>query len=167
MKSKIDLRIYAKEVRKTLDIKLISQELVSLIRQSDIYQSAQNVMIYYPKKDEIDLRALLSDDKMFYLPKMDNENLLVCPYSEELEKVKYDIMEPCTKPVSCDKIDLVIVPALMVDRQGYRLGYGGGYYDRFLKSCKASTLVVVPNLLFVDELPYDEFDIKIDKIIVT
>ena len=166
MKSKTDLRIYAKELRKTLDITSISQNLVDVIRQSDIYKSAKNVMIFYPKKYEVDLRDLLNDNKNFFLPKMNGQDLLVCPYSGDLEKANFDIMEPCTEPVDIEILDLIIVPALMVDKQGYRLGYGGGFYDRLLKTTIAKTFSALPKELFVEKLPYDEFDVKVDKVFI-
>lgn len=165
MKNKTDLRMYAKDLRKSLDIKLISEKLVSLIRQSAIYNNAKNVMIFYPKKYEVDLLDLLNDDKNFYLPKVSGEFLLVCPYSKDLVEAKFKIMEPCTDPVDPAILDLVIVPALMCDKKGYRLGYGGGFYDRFLKSCQAKTMVAIPNELLIDELPFETYDIKIDEII--
>ena len=166
MKSKTDLRIYAKELRKSLDIQLLSENFINEIRQLDIYIKAKNVMIFYPKKYEIDLRNLLSDDKNFFLPKVSGQNLLVCPYTENMEKSKYNIMEPCSEPVDCEILDLIIVPALMADKQGFRLGYGGGFYDRFLKKCDAKTISLVAKQLYIDKLPVDEYDVKIDKIIV-
>ena len=75
-------------------------------------------------------------------------------------------MEPCSNPVSPDIIDLVIVPALMVDKKGYRLGYGGGFYDRFLNKFKVKTITCIPEIFVVDSLPYDDFDVKIDEIII-
>ena len=165
MDSKTDLRIYAKELRKSLDIQLLSENFINEIRQLDIYIKANNVMIFYPKKYEIDLRTLLSDDKNFFLPKVSGENLLVCPYTGYLEKSIYNIMEPCTAPVSKDILDLVIVPALMADRRGFRLGYGGGFYDRFLKDCKAKTVCLLPKELCIELLPMDKYDVKIDIIL--
>lgn len=165
MKNKSDYRLYAKELRKTLDIKALSNILVQKIRESSNYKSAKNVMIFYPTKYEVDLRDLLTDDKNFYLPKVKGEELLVCPYSEKLEKSVYNIMEPCTNPVDIETLDLVVVPALMADKNGYRLGYGGGFYDRFLKSCSAKTMTCLSKELVVDSLPFDNFDVKIDEII--
>lgn len=166
MKSKTDLRIYAKELRKSLDIQLLSENFINEIRQLDIYIKAKNVMIFYPKKYEIDLRNLVIDDKNFFLPKVSGQNLLVCPYTENMEKSKYNIMEPCSEPVDCEILDLIIVPALMADKQNFRLGYGGGFYDRFLKKCDAKTISLVAKQLYIDKLPVDEYDVKIDKIIV-
>lgn len=168
MKNKSDYRLLAKNLRKTLDIKSISASLVEKIRQDATYKQAKNVMIFYPLEEEVDLRGLISDDKNFYLPKMSGKTLEACPYCDELVCGKYNIMEPCTEPVAPETLDLVVVPALMIDKTGYRLGYGGGFYDRFLPSCKkAVKLVALPKELVIDKLPHDEFDIKIDKIIHT
>ena len=68
MKKK-ELRITAKEIRKSLDIATVSKNIVAKILELDIYKSAKNVMIFYPLKDEIDLLKLAEDnDKNFYLP---------------------------------------------------------------------------------------------------
>lgn len=165
MNSKKELRIQAKKIRKNLDIKLISQKLVDLIRQADIYKSADNVLIYYPKENEIDLLDLLNDDKKFYLPKIEGNNLLICPFSQELSISKFNTLEPCTDAVSSNILDLAIVPALMADKCGNRLGYGGGFYDRFLKNANVATLVALPIELVIDQLPFEDHDVKIDFLI--
>lgn len=165
MNSKKELRIQAKKIRKNLNIKLISQKLVDLIRQADIYKSADNVLIYYPKENEIDLLDLLNDDKKFYLPKIEGNNLLICPFSQELSISKFNTLEPCTDAVSSNILDLAIVPALMADKCGNRLGYGGGFYDRFLKNANVATLVALPIELVIDQLPFEDHDVKIDFLI--
>jgi len=85
MDSKSDLRKYAKELRKKLDIKNISKKLVAKIRTDDWYKTSNHIMIYYPMKYEIDLLDLLKDNKNFYLPKVQCENLCVCPYTSVLK----------------------------------------------------------------------------------
>ena len=166
MKNKTDYRLYAKELRKTLDIKLLSKEFCRKIRNEEHYINAKNVMLFYPAEFEIDLRELFNDDKNFYLPKVFEDKLLVCPLSEKLEKSKFNIMEPCSEPIEPELLDIIIVPALMADKNGYRLGYGGGFYDRFLPLCKnAFKIVVVPKELFIAKLPHDEFDVKVDKVL--
>jgi 5-formyltetrahydrofolate cyclo-ligase len=59
-------------------------------------------------------------------------------------------------------IDLVLVPGLAFDRQGNRLGYGGGYYDRFLVKVTALKIGLVPEALIVDEIPCEPHDIPMD-----
>ena len=75
-------------------------------------------------------------------------------------------MEPCSDSVDPNILDLVITPALMADKECYRLGYGGGFYDKFLPLCKnAYKLIVIPKQLLVDKLPRDNFDVKVDEVI--
>ena len=169
MTDKIELRKNAKNIRKNLPLKQISAQLTALIRENDIYIKAQNVMLFYPTEFEIDLRELFNDDKNFYLPKVDGERLLVCPFCKELKKSALGIYEPCSEPVSPDILDLVIVPALMCDKNGYRLGYGKGFYDRFIEKYGKSfkTICPIPKELYTENLPADEFDKKIDEIVTT
>lgn len=169
MDSKIDLRIKAKSIRKTLDILKISSLAVSKIRDINVYKSAKNVLIFYPMRYEIDLLPLLDDDKNFYLPKVSGEKLFICPFKkgDKLEKSTcFNVNEPCTDPEDADILDLAVVPALMVDKNGFRLGYGGGFYDRFLSDNPLiKTITPIPKELFVEKLPSESFDKKIDYII--
>jgi len=133
-----------------------------------LYRNAQNVMLYYPTKYEMNLLKLLEDNKNFYLPKVEGKNLLVCPYktSDKLIKSAFNILEPDTIPVKPEILDLIIVPALSVDNDGYRLGYGGGFYDRFLGvNLKSKTLCALPKQLITDHLPHEDFDIPVDIVI--
>jgi 5-formyltetrahydrofolate cyclo-ligase len=165
---KTDLRKQAKTIRKTLNIQKKSEKIVEKIRNLEEYQKARNIMLFYPTAFEVNLLSLLTDDKNFYFPKVDGENMLVCPYSEdiELKKSKFNILEPCSNPISAHLLDLIIAPALMVDKFNYRLGYGGGFYDRFLKeNPKIKTICPVFSELYVEKLPHDDFDIPIDVVV--
>ena len=167
MDKKTDLRTKMKELRKTLDMQNISKELVRLLKQNDYYKHSRNVMLFYPTKYEVDLTQILSDDKNFYLPRVNDKELEVCCYKlgDKLKKSKLGILEPVGEPTSLEILELVIVPALSADKNGYRLGYGGGYYDRFLKNYRGKTLCAIPKELKIEHLPHDEFDIPVDTII--
>ncbi|MBO6087790.1 5-formyltetrahydrofolate cyclo-ligase [bacterium] len=172
---KSELRCRAKDIRKTLDIEEISRKICEKIRHFEDYEHAQNVMIFYPIKYEINLLELLEDKKNFYLPKVYNsgklknesgKEILVCPYSSDLKKSELNIYEPCTEPINPEVLDLIFVPALIVDKNNYRLGYGGGFYDRFLmKYPDIKTIVPIPKELITEKLPHSEFDVKVDEII--
>lgn len=169
---KIDLRANAKQIRRNLDMEKISILLVENLKQNSYYKNAKNVMIFYPTKYEVNLLSLLDDSKKFYLPKVKDKDLLVCPYQkgDKLEKSYFNILEPVSAPVNPEVLDLIVVPALMVDSNGYRLGYGGGFYDRFLsllmeKSKNFKTVCAIPKELLVKYLPKEKFDISIDIII--
>lgn len=167
MDNKTDLRIWAKSIRKTLDLASVSSVIAGKIRKHEFYKNARNVMIFYPAKYEINLLSLLDDDKNFFLPKTDEDNLLVCPFKKDDRLVvsRFKIKEPCTTPVASKILDLVIVPALAVDKSGFRLGYGGGFYDRFLKDCSARTIVPIVHQLLLNKLPAEKFDVPVDCIV--
>ncbi len=91
-----------------------------------------------------------------------------CPYSEgdELCESCSKTQEPKTSNNTINP-DLVIVPALAVDKNNYRLGYGGGFYDRFLAQQSCKTIVCIPHQLVVETVYPEEYDIPIDRIITT
>lgn len=81
----------------------------------------------------------------------------------QLEKVRWDILEPIrgTRTPS-EKIDLVVVPLLAFDLQGHRVGYGKGFYDRFLKECQPNCKKVGLSLFEpVEAIEYSENDIQL------
>ena len=167
MENKTDLRLRAKSIRKTLDIPDISIKIASKIRELQQYKHAKNVMLYYPMKYELNLLPLLEDDKNFYLPAVYGENLLVCPYKngDSLKTSVFGTKEPSTEPVLPEILDLVIVPALAADKNNFRLGYGGGFYDRFLARNKIYSIAPVPAELFINHIPAEKFDIPVDIVV--
>ena len=168
MDSKSDLRKKAKCIRKSLSIADKSTIAIKKIRENTLYIPAKNVLIYYPLRYELNLLALLDDEKNFYLPRVCGENLQICPFKkgDKLVASSFNICEPCSNSINPRNLDLVVVPALMADKSGFRLGYGGGFYDRFLvKNNTVKTILPIAKELIVEELPHEEFDIKIDEII--
>ena len=86
----------------------------------------------------------------------------------QLESVFYGLFEPIvesTRQVSKDQIDFLIVPGLAFTRKGERLGYGGGYFDRYLEDFSKSTLSLAFNDQLVSSLPIEEYDIPVSKVI--
>lgn len=168
MDSKSDLRKKAKCIRKSLSIAEKSKIAIEKIRGNTLYIPAKNVLIYYPLRYELNLLALLDDEKNFYLPRVCGENLQICPFKkgDKLVTSSFNICEPCSNFINPRNLDLVVVPALMADKFGFRLGYGGGFYDRFLvENSTVKTILPIAKELIVEELPHEEFDIKIDEII--
>lgn len=86
---------------------------------------------------------------------------------QELQENKLGVPEPMSgKEVSFDEIDLVVVPMVAGDRKKNRLGYGAGYYDRFLEKCTAPSIgILYTNQLYEGILPIEEFDIPLDILI--
>ena len=132
---KQQLRKWAKEERKKLNTTELSNFLVQKLQDTSEYKNAKHIMFFYPLEYEINLLPLLNDkSKNFYLPKINGKNLLCCSYKngDILCESCFKTKEPLTEPIDKSILDLVIVPALAVDKNFYRLGYGGGFYDRWL-----------------------------------
>lgn len=167
---KKNLRRWAKDKRKNLDIDNLSTILVKKLKDTKLYISAKNVMLFYPLQHEVNLLDLMSDNsKNFYLPKIVGKNLACCPYKigDILSDSCFKTKEPLTEPVDFSILDLIIVPALAVDKNNYRLGYGGGFYDRLLSTSICSTIVCIPVDLIVETIYHEEHDVPIDLIITS
>ena len=169
---KSDFRKIAKETRKKLDIKKLSGEIAVNIENLSEFQKSRNVLLFYPKDDEINLISLCEKyqkQKNFYLPKVKGESLVVCPYycETELEISKFNIFEPCSEPVSPKIIDFAIIPCLCADKRRYRIGYGGGFYDRFIPELNSdcTKICAVPSVMLYEELDIEPHDISVDYIV--
>ena len=87
----------------------------------------------------------------------------------QLEKVYNDLNEPIedvTEAALKDELDLIIVPGIAYDRLGYRIGFGGGYYDRFLQNYNGATVSLLLQEQLYDHLPYESFDQPVQKLIL-
>lgn len=87
---------------------------------------------------------------------------------EQLEVVYYNLLEPkrsMTKHIPPERMDSLLVPGIIFDRQGYRIGFGGGYYDRFLVKYKNKTASILHSSQLIDTIPKDPFDLPVDHLI--
>ena len=163
------LRNWAKNKRKELNMNELSSALTEALSKTDEYKNAKNIMLFYPLKDEVNLLSLLNDSsKIFYLPRIKDKELECCVYKEgdELCESCFHTLEPTRKACNISAIDLIIIPALLCDKEKYRLGYGGGYYDRLLEKCEEiKKIVCIPSALIVDSIYPENHDIKVDCII--
>ncbi|AEA01025.1 5-formyltetrahydrofolate cyclo-ligase [Aerococcus sp. Group 1] len=87
--------------------------------------------------------------------------------STTYQKSRYGILEPQANSPQADisMVDLIILPCLSCNRQGQRLGYGGGYYDRLLADFKGITIIPYFDKLMTSDIPCKDYDIKADYII--
>ncbi len=167
MKNKTELRLIAKNMRKSLDIQKISTEICSKIRLLDIYKKAKNVLLFYPLRNEINLLDLINNEKNFYLPRINGEDLEVCQFQlgDKLKESSFKTKEPLTNPINIEILDLILLPALAADKNNYRLGYGKGYYDRLLEKTNAYTILPIAKELVFENIPTENHDKKVNLII--
>lgn len=168
MDNKTEVRLKAKNIRKNLDIENISHKLCQKIKTLEEYKNSNHVLLFYPLENEINLLELINEDKNFYLPRINGENLEICHYKngDELILSEFKTKEPTTKNISPEKLDLIILPALAADNNNNRLGYGKGYYDRLLTKTTAVTILPLPKELVFQKLPVENHD-KAVNILIT
>ncbi|MCR5260954.1 MAG: 5-formyltetrahydrofolate cyclo-ligase [Candidatus Gastranaerophilales bacterium] len=168
MKTKNEIRSQAKQIRKTLNLPVISQKISENLFNLDEFKAAQSVFTYISLPDEVDTSAILAfSDKNLYVPKIFDKNLIFSKYdSLNLMKNKYGIPEPADAvEVRPQSSDIIVIPALAADENFNRIGYGGGYYDRFLANALGIKVVLIPDKLLFKSVISEQHDIKADIII--
>ena len=171
---KDDLRRQIRQIKRQFtpqQLKELSLPIVARLRQKLIEN--QTIVAYYPLPDEVDVRQLLdawiAEGKTVFLPKVTGEDTMeLRRYTgrDSLQEGAFHILEPMGELMSDEaSVDVVLVPGVAFDAEGHRLGRGRGYYDRFLRTCKARTIGVCFDFQKVDEVPVDAFDITIDEVV--
>ncbi len=145
--------------------------IISQLEQLPCFQSAKTVLLYYPMHNEVNLLPLIKKykkEKTFLFPVVQRKLMTACPYegNAKMHRGKYNIPEPTTPPYR-GEIDLILVPGVAFDLQGNRLGRGGGYYDRFIKSQPHTTTLVgvAYDFQLVDKVPANRHDQKMHHVI--
>lgn len=148
---------------------LVQQSLWNL----PAYQQAKTVLFFISFNTEINTQSMLKiavKSKRVLVPKVvDNSTMIPVLITDfnQLTKGKYGILEPTLSSIHAyqEDIDIVLVPAIVFDKQGYRIGYGKGYYDNFLRHTQALYIGLCMDFQIIDHLPYDEWDIPVHSII--
>jgi 5-formyltetrahydrofolate cyclo-ligase len=152
-------------------IKLASQKIQNRLKQIEIFRSAKKIACYYPIGSEVltqdIMQEILGDGKEISLPKVVADSLSFRKIGglKDLEKGEFGIMEPKDNCLEEKDMDIVLVPTVGITKNGIRLGYGHGYYDRFLSESNAKTISLTYSKQIVKSIPFTEKDIKIDWIV--
>jgi len=154
----------------------LSYQIAQQLYQDECWKQASTIAITISKSPEVDtwqmIRKAWDQGKRIVVPKCEPISRALdfreLNQFSHLESVYYGLLEPIvaeTKKVNPDEIDLVIVPGLAFSRTGYRLGFGGGYYDRFLANYQGNTLSLAFESQIVPGIPTEAHDIPVSKII--
>jgi len=181
--TKAELRIQCRRYRDALDESSYAKRSVAIVDralESGIFEYAQVIHVYWPMTDrrEIDTRRLVAKlherGKALVIPVFDptadpsagRMGYRLYEGTEKMQKNVWGTYEPlASKAVPPSRIDLVVAPALAADRSGYRLGYGGGFYDRFLKEADCAALSLVYSECLFDNVPHDRHDVPVGMIV--
>lgn len=170
-------RIKAKKFRKTLNNAEKSKKDETIFKKITAlkeYENAEVLLCYVSTENEIDTKRLidysLKIGKKIAVPKCFEKNIMKFYYISSLNDLKtgkFGILEPNNNAKLCENFEnsLCIVPALSVDSDLNRLGYGGGFYDRFLKGYNGAKCVVCYKENMVEKLPINSFDVKADLLV--
>ena len=150
-----------------------SAKLGVLFTQSDAYKNAKTIYGYLPYNQEVRtvpmLEQALKDGKRVAVPKVYGDEMKFL-YLDDLTKVSKGyagIPEPIAdEPVADDETALVLMPGLAFDPAGHRIGYGGGFYDKFLAAePNHPTLALCYEFQMLPELHTEEHDIPVDTVL--
>ena len=160
-------------IRKSIKDKTTKDELIfnSVINDED-YIRSNTIGIYYSLKSEVDtlklIRYSLTHNKIVLLPRVEGSNMSFYPIDslDNLCRSSFGIMEPVGETIfPKEGIDLLIVPGLVFDKNKNRIGFGRGYYDKYLFDYKGTTIGICYEEQMTEEIIPDEFDVKLKKII--
>src|SRR5437016_4226101 len=152
-------------------IKITSKEIQDNLRKIDYFRAAETIGAYYSIGSEVQtqelLQSILNAGKNLALPKVVKNDLVFKKISSllELEQGNFSVMEPKDRCEVVKNLDAVIVPAIALSKDGYRLGYGFGYYDRYLHGKKSTKIALSYAKQIVKSFPHDDHDIKMNFIV--
>jgi len=178
--TKKELRKKAKETRdliKSEKIKILSGIIQDRVCSHPWFTDSNTVFTYVSTGNEVITKEIIENALKAgkrvcvprVVPRVKMEAVPITNVDRDLSKGFFDIMEPKPhlRPVDENEIDLVIVPGLLFDRKGYRIGYGGGYYDMFLARVNGTcrTMGIAFDFQVVSELPVEEHDMRVMAVV--
>lgn len=163
-------------IRNNISKELISDyscKIINQIKALPLYLDARDICIYMPIRNEVNLtyiiKAARAAGKRIWLPKVTDNEMDFYPYDEKtrLTEGAYHIPEPDSDvKLLPDEHTLVIMPGAVFDKRHNRIGYGGGYYDRYLvRNPLCSKIAVCYEFQIVDDIPSEEHDVKPELIV--
>jgi len=178
MYTKKELRAICRAKRENIENKQEkSTDIVSKILAMPQVVNADALFLFFPLKDEINLLPLVdfakANGKKIAFPLCEDKNgtmsFRLVDSLDELEDGSFGTREPQkSAPEILPQNAVIFLPAMAIDKQGYRLGYGKGYYDRYLTKhaeLKPFKVGVIYRDMIFDKIPHDEYDIPCDKIV--
>lgn len=168
------------EIRDSLnnnEKELMDNKIFNELINTDLYKRSINIFIYISFSNEINTRNIIEkafkDKKNVFIPKVYKDDKLMKAIKlnsiDELKKNSMGILEQIddSNYIEKENIDLIVVPGVVFDKECNRIGYGGGYYDRYLKDIKSkkNKIALAYDLQIVDKIESEVHDIKVDYII--
>lgn len=170
---KSEMRRFIKNLRREItDEKIteISNQIYENLIDLDLYKNAKSIFIYLSMDKEIDTSKIinhaLANGKKVYVPYLENKNMSLRRLRslDDLTEGAFGI-KTSKNEESITNPDLSLVPGLSFDKNKNRLGYGGGYYDKYLANNQTISIGLFADVARSFEVPTDETDISLDYIL--
>lgn len=164
------------QLANTDEKKGIENKLLCCLMKSSFWYEAEVIGVTLSQSNEWETSAIIKrawlEGKVVCVPKCHPQNAKMTFYQlttfSDVELGYANIYEPkVDRAEEMEKvnIDLMIVPGLLFDKQGYRIGYGGGYYDRYLNGFIGKTVSLAHTSQLVNKIPRDSFDLPVNAIV--
>jgi len=152
------------------------QKIFSHLREIPSFSKAKTIMCYFARGSEVPTKnlvlELLNSAKRVVLPRTNTDDMLIIPYYidsiDDVELASFGLLEPKLSCKICktEDIDVILVPGVAFDQHGHRLGYGLGFYDKFLPGAKCETIgLAYDDTICENCLPCDSHDIPVDNVV--
>ena len=168
--TKEELRNKYKKIRDSIENrKEKSLVIINKVLEDDDYIKSKTIGIYISFGSEVDTDLLIRNsilEKEICVPVIINKEMIFSKIESDTKYTnnKYGILEPNKlKPIN--KIDLLIIPGICFDKDKNRIGFGGGYYDRYLNNQDIKTIAICFEEQITEHIPNEKHDVKVKKII--
>lgn len=169
--NKKELRKEFKNIRDNIKKRdLLSHQIGENLFESDLYKNARSIFTFISFRSEVEtfeiIKRALEDKKIVTVPKVQGKDMKVIKiYSlDNLKRSPLGILEP-ENDDEFYNVDITLTPGLAFSKDGYRLGYGGGYYDRFFAKYRTKKVGLAFYDQLTDKIPKEEFDQKLDYLV--
>ena len=176
IQTKKEIRKYIKNIKSLMDSQEVmekSNRIQNLLMEQEEYKKAESIYIYVNYNQEVIttdiIKKSLSFGKNVYVPKIQKDVIKfhqIRSFEEDLALGSYGILEPTIELPDDLRDGLLIMPGLAFDMEFHRIGYGGGFYDKYLSLPNSHIkLALAYDFQILDAIATDEFDMKVDIII--
>lgn len=148
-----------------------TNSIFSTLEKCSFFKTSEKIFIFVGFDSEIQTENFIKkwiNKKQIFVPKIENGkmNLIRLKSWDELAPGHFGVLEPTSSDYYEGKIDLVVTPSIVFDKNGYRLGYGKGYYDRYFTENEYKISVgLCYHKLLQENVPKEEHDKQVDIII--
>lgn len=175
METKKQIRQRLRQQRESLSSEQgskLSAEICRKLRARPWFSGARTICFYYPLGNEVNLLPLAEEaltlGKRIAFPRVEGKEMEFYEAAslEDFQEGSFHVMEPVSQIPAAEPGMTVLVPGLGFDRRGNRMGYGGGYYDRyFARRRECMKIGIAYQFQFVEELAAEAHDIPMDEVI--